>query len=173
VIVRRHPLALLLLLAPGACGGQPTSRVPSSWSAFECDGRAISYFVVGSLAADEAGVTVDCAQGGPRVQRWTLGRDGTRVEDSSAMTPGEFQDLWKRVEGSGWRNLRDCPPEDGGNVPVYTFEVTRGDETRSFSCDALRPPFPWGSLVDELDQAAAAIRGTRGKNILELDDDEG
>lgn len=163
-----------IALASGAlpgCGGKKDTRVPSTWANFDCKDRKASYFVVGAMAAPEAGVAIECASG-PLVRRWTVDRDGTEVEDSKPLTPGEFEDVWKRIEGVGWRNLDDCPPEGGGDVPVYQFDLADYNGSASFQCDALRPPFPWITLVDELDQLAATIRGDRGKGQLELDDSE-
>jgi hypothetical protein len=167
----RLPIIVAIVACAAGCGGSKEPRMPSSWANFECKDRALSYMVVGSLAADEAGIQIDCNQTGPRVVRWLVDNDGTRVEDSAAMTPGEFEDVWKRVEGVGWRNLRDCPPE-GGNVPTYQFDVADWDGSASFECEAMRPAFPWITLIDELDQLAARIRGDRSKNQVDVDDSD-
>lgn len=153
------------------CGGSKEPQMPSSWANFECKDRKVAYFVVGSMAAQEAGVQIDCATAGPRVLRYTVEKDGTRVEDSGNITPGEFDDLWKRVEGVGWRHLGDCPPDVSGDVPVYTFDVADWESSATFQCDALRPTFPWNTLIDELDQFAARIEGTKGKNTIDVEDE--
>ena len=162
---------LVLGLMIGGCGGNKEPEMPSSWANFDCKDRKVSYFVVGSMAADEAGVTIDCATMGPRVLRWAVERDGTRTEDSTNITPGEFDDLWKRIEGTGWRHLEDCPPETDPDVPVYTFDVADHEGAVTFQCEALRPVFPWNTLIDELDQYAARIQGSRGKNTIDVDDE--
>jgi hypothetical protein len=162
---------LLALLVLASCGGNKEPAMPSSWADFDCKGRKVAYFVVGGMAADEAGVTIDCATQGPRVLRWAVEKDGTRTEDSGNITPGEFDDLWKRIEGTGWRHLGDCPPDVDGDVPVYTFDVADHDGAVTFQCDALRPTFPWNTLIDELDQFAATIQGDAGKNTIDVEDE--
>lgn len=168
--MRSAPALAVVVVA--ACGGSKEATMPSSWADFDCRDRVASYFVVGSMAAAEAGVQLDCNVAGPRVLRWTVDKDGTRVEDSGNVTPGEFDDVWKRIEGVGWRHLDDCPPDLDEGAPVYTFDVKYLDEGATFQCESLRPVYPWNTLVDELDQLAARIQGTRGKNTLEIDDSD-
>ena len=146
--------------------------MPSSWANFDCKDRKVSYFVVGGMAAQEYGVQIDCAAQGPRVMRWLVDKEGTRTEDSTNLTPGEFEDLWKRIEGIGWRHLDDCAPDEGKDIPVYTFEVANWDNQHTFQCDALRPEFPYITVIDELDEQAARIRGDRGKAQVEVDDSD-
>ena len=134
--------------------------------------RGAGRIVVGSLAAQEAGVSIDCAEAGPRVTRYTLSDDGTRVEDSQELTPGDFDALWKRIDGTGWRNLRDCDAPAGDNEPVYTYEVADWNGRTTFQCDGLHQPFPYSAIVDELDARAAKIRGDRGRNTLDIDDSD-
>ena len=167
--MRRRGLAGLAL-ALAACGGKQDNHVPSTWANFDCKDRKVSYFVVGGMAAQEAGVQVDCSTQGPRVLRWLVEKDGTRTEDSTNISPGEFEDLWKRIEGVGWRHLGDCAPDEGKDIPVYTFEVADWQDRASFECDALRPEFPWITVIDELDAQAAHIQGDRGKAQVDVDD---
>ncbi|MCA9680496.1 MAG: hypothetical protein H6709_22460 [Kofleriaceae bacterium] len=155
-----------------ACGKPATHRRTSSYANFDCKDRSVLYFVVGSLAAQEAGVSIDCAEAGPRVTRYTLSDDGTRVEDSQELTPGDFDALWKRIDGTGWRNLRDCDAPAGDNEPVYTYEVADWNGRTTFQCDGLHQPFPYSAIVDELDARAAKIRGDRGRNTLDIDDSD-
>jgi hypothetical protein len=170
--VNVRPALLALVIALAACGGSQENRMPSSWANFDCKDRKVSYFVVGGMAAQESGVQVDCSVQGPRVMRWLVDKDGTRTEDSTNITPGEFEDLWKRIEGVGWRHLGDCAPDEGKDIPVYTFEVADWQDTHSFGCDALRPEFPWITLIDELDAQAARIQGNRGKAQVDVDDSD-
>ena len=57
-------------------------------------------------------------------------------------------------------------------MPVWTFDLADWNGTATFQCDALNPPYPYNTLVDELDQLAATIRGDRGKNTIEVDDSD-
>lgn len=164
-------IAATLLVA--ACGGHDEPRMPSSWANFDCKDRKVSYFVVGGMAAQEAGVEIGCAAPvGPHVLRYTLDADGTRVEDSAAMTPGEFEDVWTQIEGTGWRHLDDCAPDAGDDIPVYQFDVSDWNGSATIGCDSLRPEFPYNTFVDTLDERAALIQGDRGKNQLEVDDSD-
>ena len=95
----------------------------------------------------------------------------TKTEASGNITPGEFDDLWKRIEGTGWRHLGDCAPDTGAEVPVYTFDVGDQEQAVTFGCDSLRPEFPWNTIIDELDQFAARIEGDRGKNTIDIEDE--
>lgn len=164
-------LAIVILLA--ACGGREEPRMPSSWANFDCKDRKVSYFVVGGMAAQEAGVTMACAApAGPRVERYSVDKDGTRTEDSQAISPGEFNDVWTRIDATGWRHLDDCAPDTGADVPVYQFDVSDEEKAATIGCDALRPDFPYNTFIDELDQLAARIQGDAGKNTMDLDDSD-
>jgi hypothetical protein len=152
-------LAALAAAAP-ACGGRQHTGAAESDRLFQCKGRSAEYIVVGGLGGDEVGVALDCADAGPRVRRWKVAQDGTREEGAKSMTPGEFDDVWARIEAAGWRNIQDCAQAAAQGDPVYTFDVKNDDDKASFSCSGRgQLPFPWGSLVDELDQAAARVSG--------------
>jgi hypothetical protein len=151
-------LAALAAAAP-ACGGRQHAAAESD-RLFQCKGRSAEYIVVGGIGGDEVGVALDCADAGPRVRRWKVAQDGTREEGAKSLTPGEFDDVWARIEAAGWRNIQDCPQAAAQGDPAYSFDVKNDDDKASFSCSGRgQLPFPWGSLVDELDQAAARVTG--------------
>lgn len=89
------------------------------------------------MAGDELGVAIDCQDAGPRVRRWVAQRDGTREESAKSLTPGEFDDIWARVDGTGWRNLTDCEQAAGKGDPVYTFDAKDWNATVTFGCAGL------------------------------------
>jgi hypothetical protein len=156
-------------IAGAGCGGASRSG-GSGDGGFDCRDRWASYLVVGSLAGAELGVAMDCGQVGPRLRRWVVGKDGTRDEHARSMSPGEFEDVWGRIEGAGWRFLEDCDAEAAATDPIYTFDVKDWNGSVSFSCAGRGAlPFPYGGLVDELDQAAATLPG--GDRGEEADDD--
>jgi hypothetical protein len=166
----KHCLLLIVLLA-GCKKSEPA--MPRSWATFECKDRRASYFVVGGMAGQEAGAQMDCNVQGPRVLRWVEDKDGTKTEDSAAITPGEFNDVWTRINGVGWQNLGDCAPDLGNDIPVYTYDIGDWDKQATFECTALDPPFPYNTLIDELNQLASAkIKGDRGKNQMDIDDSD-
>lgn len=150
----------LVGLGLAACGGGQHRSTDDALDLFKCKSRSVSYIVTGSIAGDELGVAIDCQDAGPRVRRWRVERDGTREESAKSLTPGEFDDIWQRVDGAGWRNLKDCDQAAGKGDPVYTFDAKDWNGANSFACGGRGAlPFPYGNLVDELDQAAAAITG--------------
>jgi len=149
----------MAVIALAACGGGQRGRDRSS-APFDCRDRWVSYIVAGSLAGSEVGVAMDCAQRGPRLRRWVVAKDGSRDDRGRSLTAGEFDDIWNRIEGAGWRFLKDCDASAAPTDPVYTFDVKDWNGKVSFSCAGRGAlPFPYGSIVDELDQAAAAVRG--------------
>jgi hypothetical protein len=161
--------ALAAVTVAAGCGGASRSGA-SGDSGFDCRDRWASYLVVGSLAGAELGVAMDCGQVGPRLRRWVVGTDGTRDEHARSMSPGEFEDVWGRIEGAGWRFLEDCDAEAAATDPIYTFDVKDWNGSVSFSCAGRGAlPFPYGGLVDELDQAAATLQGGAGSD---RDDEE-
>ncbi|MCE9573866.1 MAG: hypothetical protein K8W52_12020 [Deltaproteobacteria bacterium] len=156
----RAALAVVGLVGLGACGGHQHAGAGDDDSMFQCKSRSVSYIVTGGIAGDELGVAIDCQDAGPRVRRWVVQRDGARDESAKSLTPGEFDDIWQRVDGAGWRNIRDCDQAAGKGDPVYTFDAKDWNASNSFSCAGRGAlPFPYGNLIDELDQAAAAITG--------------
>lgn len=143
-----------------ACGGKQHGGGTEDLSMFQCKGRSAEYIVVGGMAGEELGVALDCADAGPRVRRWKVAHDGTRDDAAHSLSPGEFDDVWARINSVGWANLKDCGKSAPGD-PVYTFDL-KDDQNgaASFSCSGRGDlPFPYNSLVNELDQAGAAVTG--------------
>ncbi len=156
--------ALLLLtagVALGACGGRQKQAL-AEMQDFECKDRVASFIATNHMAADEIGVQMDCAEHGPRIQRWRVEKDGTRLEDSRSMTPGEFDDVWTRVADSGWENLKDCTNGGGDSEPIYSFDLKDNQSEAQFACQAQRLPFPYNAIVDPLEVAAAKDKGDLG-----------
>ena len=148
----------VLLVGLAACGGSQHGGA-EDMSLFQCKERSAEYIVVGGMAGEELGVALDCKDAGPRVRRWRVAHDGTRDDASKSMTPGEFDDIWARLQDSGWENLKDCGAAKSGD-PVYTFDVKNDRTASSFSCAGRGDlPFAYQTIVNELDQAAAAITG--------------
>jgi hypothetical protein len=156
----RVGLAVVLGLVASGCGGkQHGGGDGDDGRLFNCKERSAEYIVVGSMAGEELGVALDCASAGPRVRRWRVEKDGTRDDAAKSLTPGEFDDVWARINDTGWHNLGDCGATKAGD-PVYTFDVKDNQGKSSFACSGRGTlPFPYSTLVDELDQAAAAITG--------------
>ena len=140
-----------------ACGNphQDTLRQNAD---FDCHDRVASYVVVGSLTAAEVGVQVDCAEKGPRVRRWTVTKDGTRDEYEGSMTVGDFDRMWDKIDGAGWKYLKDCDGTGQPDDPVYSFDVKDWNGSASFECtNAGDLPYPYNTIVDELDFKAARV----------------
>ena len=99
----------------------------------------------------------DCRDQGPRIVRWTVTRDGNRDEHQASLGVGEFDRLWEKIDGAGWRYLKDCDGTGQPEDPVYSFDVKDWNGSVSFSCTNAGPlPYPYNTIVDELDFKAAA-----------------
>lgn len=149
-------LVVFLVTSAAACGNRDRDTLRRN-AEFECHDRIASYVVVGSLTATEVGVQVDCAEAGPRVKRWEVSKDGTRDEYEGSMTVGDFDRMWEKIDGAGWRYLKDCDGTGQPNDPIFTFDVKDWNGEATFTCTNAGPlPYPYNTLVDELDFKAAA-----------------
>lgn len=152
-------LSVGALVVAAGCAN-PNARLARENAEFRCRDRSASYTVVGSLAGAEVGVQLDCAVAGPRIVRWTVDRDGNRAEQAASLGVHEFDRIWARVDASGWRNMQDCTGSGGERDPVYDIEMKDWQHQKAFACVHAGPlPFPYNTIVDELDLRAAAIGG--------------
>jgi hypothetical protein len=160
-------LARIALVCAGlggliGCGGGQRERIARDAQRFDCRGRRASYSVVHHLAGDEIGVQIDCADAGPRIKRWRSGNAGTQ-EDARSITPGEFDRVWREIDGTGWPNLRDCSNGTGGrHDPIYVFDIKDDQNQAAFQCQSQSMPYPYNAIVDPLDLAAQAGRRQLG-----------
>jgi hypothetical protein len=155
-------LAILVLVA--SCGGN-RAQIEAEREPFNCKARSATYQAAKHISGDELGVLLDCEAAGPRVKRWKTSRDGKHVEDTRAITPGEFDHAWKEIEGTGWPNLHDCANgslEKGD--PLYSFEIKDDENSAKFECQTRVMPYPYNDITDPLDMLA-----NKGK---QLGDDE-
>lgn len=137
-----------------ACGGAQRD-VAREAARFDCRSRSASYVAKRHMAGDELGAQIDCAEAGPQIKRWRIDKAGTRLEDAHGLTPGEFDAIWKEIDGTGWPNLRDCTNGTGGKLdPVYVFDIKDDQNQASFQCQSQSMPYPYNDLVDPLDLAA-------------------
>jgi hypothetical protein len=156
---------VVLLAALVACGGAQ-KQAEREQQPFNCKDRIASYMAVKTMAGEERGVQIDCAEAGPRITRWKTDKDGTRQEDKRNITPGQFDAVWSQIAGTGWENLKDCT---NGTLekrdPVYQFDVADDENKSSFSCQTREVPYPYFDITNALDQAA--MQGAK-----QLGDDE-
>jgi hypothetical protein len=149
-------------LALAACGGTK-AQVEREQQTFDCRSRSASYMATKHISGDELGVLIDCAEVGPRIKRWKVDKAGTRTEDARSITPGEFEKVWKEIEGTGWPNLRDCT---NGSLekrdPVYVFDIKDDQNQVSFQCQTREMPYPYNDITDPLDLAASQGKGQLG-----------
>jgi hypothetical protein len=145
------------------CGGGQREQSARDAQRFDCRGRRASYIATHHLAGDEIGVQIDCADAGPRIKRWRSERSGTRQEDARSLTPGEFDKVWREIDGTGWPNLHDCGNGTGGKRdPIYVFDIKDDQNQASFQCQSQSVPYPYNGIVDPLDLAAQAGRRQLG-----------
>jgi hypothetical protein len=156
--VRAAALAITL----AACGGT-RAQVEREQQAFQCHDRIASYAAVKHISGDEIGVQIDCAEVGPRIKRWKTAKTGQHVEDAHNLTPGEFDKVWREIDGTGWPNLKDCANGSlGKSDPVYQFDIKDDQNKASFSCQTRDVPYPYFDITNALDLAAAQGRGQLG-----------
>ena len=150
-------LALTLALALPACGGGQKQPSDNGDKSFDCDARRIAYIATNHFAGPEVGVVVDCAERGPRIKRWVvIDEDGGKSTNEHSLTTAEFEDLWEKVDSTGWRNLTDCDnPEMVEGDPLYRFGIKQQDDATSLTCGGKTLPFPYDRLTNELDLLVA------------------
>jgi len=155
----RGAAAIAGVVICAACGGAQRDLVKRETQAFDCRKRIASYVVSHHMAGDELGVQIDCADAGPRIKRWVMDRAGTRQEDAHGLTPGEFDKIWREIDGTGWPNLRDCANGTAGKQdPIYLFDIKDDQNQASFQCQSQSMPYPYNDIVDPLDLAAQVGR---------------
>ncbi|MBA3819873.1 MAG: hypothetical protein H0X17_13340 [Deltaproteobacteria bacterium] len=168
--MRSSGLGLLVAVvgfASAGCGARQRQATAEQQD-FDCKERLVSYVVSGHMAASELGVQMDCAEG-PRIKRWKVDKQGARVHDDRALTPAEFDRVWREVDGTGWVNLKDCENGSGGKQdPVYVFDIKDDQNKSSFQCQSQSMPYPYNGIVDPLDVAAQQGRGQLGEEPEEL-----
>jgi hypothetical protein len=156
-------VACVALAACAACGGGRREQIEREAQRFDCRGRRASYTVAHHLAADEIGVQIDCVDAGPRIKRWRTEKSGKRQEDTRQLTPGEFDKVWREIDGTGWPYLRDCGNGSGGrHDPIYQFDIKDDQNKASFQCQSQSMPYPYNDIVDPLDLAAQVGRRQLG-----------
>ena len=162
----RRTLLVTAALA-AACGSStPRRRAPGENSEFECLGRRAEYMVVGGFVAPEAGISMICDNDRPMLTVWRVDAGGSRSEHDHALSSGQFDDTWEKIDSTGWRYLdKECPGSTAQKVvkkgrardPLYTIDVSASKVSSSFVCGAKELPFPYNQLVNELDLLAAGF----------------
>jgi len=144
------------LVVVAACGGS-NKQVESERQPFNCKDRSASYVAAKSMGGDEVGVAMDCKEAGPRITRWRTDKLGNRQNDTHPISPGQFDQTWKEIDGTGWPNLHDCA---NGSLakedPVYQFDIADDENKASFSCQTRVMPYPYNDITDPLDLLANA-----------------
>ena len=149
-------LASVALLCTG-CGGAKGADNGGQVNNFDCDDRRIAYIASNHFAGRQVGVVVDCAERGPRIKRWVvIDEEGGKKTGEHSLTPEQFDELWGKVDSTGWRNLIDCDnPEAAEGDPLYRFGIKQQEETISLTCGGKTLPFPYDRLTNELDLLVA------------------
>ena len=146
----------LVSLALG-CGGSQNQGVSEDVRNFECANRRVAYIATGHFAGPEVGVVIDCAERGPRIKRWVVIDDsGGKETGEHSLTVRQFNDLWEKVDSTGWQNLSDCDnPDAGEGDPAYKFGIQDQNGSVSLACDGKQLPFPYDRLLNEIDLLVA------------------
>jgi hypothetical protein len=154
-VTARACIALLLL---AGCGATPPSGPGTGRVELACNERRAEYVVAGGFAALEVGVVIECTDAGATLARWRRTEpEGEPGRTTKRLAAGEFEELWSKVESTGWRNLEDCDnPAAAPGDPLYTFYISDHISRVSFTCVGKSLPFPYDRIVTEFDLAAAA-----------------
>lgn len=153
---------VIFIAALAACGARQ-NQADREAQQFECRDRSASYIATRHIAGDELGVQLDCADAGPRIQRWKTDKNGQRIADERALTPGDFDKTWREIDATGWPLLKDCA---NGSLekrdPVYVFDIKDDMNKASFQCQTRDVPYPYNDITDALDLMAAQGRKQLG-----------
>jgi hypothetical protein len=156
----RRVVALAFVAATACGGGSQTGRSMERVTDFECRERRVEYLLAGGFVALEAGVSVTCKGDTVSLKTWRVtDKAGTTHRKSHALSQVEFDELWAKIESTGWRNLGDCDnPEAGDGDPLYVIDIGDIDYNVSLNCQGKGElPFPYNRLVNELDLKAAGF----------------
>jgi hypothetical protein len=152
---------VVVLVALGCSGARDRARREAV--DFQCRDRIASYIATHHMGGDEIGVQMDCAEAGPRIKRWRMNKQGQRVDDQHALSPVEFDNVWREIDGAGWPNLKDCGNGTNGKQdPIYTFDIKDDQNKASFQCQSKSMPYPYNTIVDPMDVAAQRDRKQLG-----------
>ncbi|HEY5925854.1 MAG TPA: hypothetical protein VIV11_29405 [Kofleriaceae bacterium] len=153
---------VIFVAALAACSGRQ-NQADREARDFDCRERTASYVAIKHIAGDELGVSLDCAEAGPRIKRWKTDKQGHRVADERALTPNDFDKTWREIDATGWPLLRDC---SNGSLektdPVYKFDIKDDTNKVSFQCQTRDVPYPYNDITDALDLMASQGRGQLG-----------
>lgn len=151
-------LAVAALCACG--GGAKSTGGGDGYTSFKCYERRVTYSVNGGFAGAEVGVSIECAESGSvKLVKWRTDEDGTEDTDTFPLEQWEFDELWKKIDSTGWRHLdEECDnPDAVDGDPVYQFEIADAMASNAMMCEGTELPFPYDRLVNELDLKAAAF----------------
>ena len=160
----RSAAAAMCLVAIAACGAPEKRRSrPGETTPFECNSRRAEYLVVGGFVAPEAGISMVCDGGGPRIITWRVEPGDDRVEQTHALSAEQFEATWEQVDSTGWRFLdKECGNPKRKGEPIYTIDIGDHASQVSLSCVGKELPFPYDRLVNELDLRAAGFGDDAG-----------
>ncbi len=157
--MRRTGAALALTGAAAvlvACGGARARSGPAV--DFDCKERRFEYIATGTLMYAEQGIRLTCEHDRPTLTRYFTTSAGKQTSKTGRIGVSDWEKAWKEFDSAGWRFLEDCKASGGDErEPLYTFEVSDGDHTRTFRCQGNELPFPYEALRNALDFAAAEL----------------
>jgi hypothetical protein len=146
---------LLLGLAIASCGGRQKGAGPGD---FECKDRRAMYVATGSLVYAEQGIRLSCEGNDTRLEQYFVATDGKEKRSGATISRYDWEKAWEEFDNAGWRMLEDCDnPGAGEKDPIYTFEISDGDRTKTVMCKGIELPFPYDRLRNALDIAAASL----------------
>ena len=150
-------LAAAIAVALAGCGGKTAPKESEYNKNFACKDRQVAYIATNVFAGPQVGVVVDCAERGPRIKRWVvIDENGGKKTGDKSLTAIEFDELWEKIESTGWRNLSDCEnPNAAEGDPAYRYRISDAEQTVNLACAGNELPFPFNRMTNELDLIVA------------------
>jgi hypothetical protein len=157
--MKTERLLAIALTALAACAAAPAKKTAVSYGDFACKERRASYILTGALSMyHKQGIRMTCEGDVPRVERFFELEDGTEKKHTGTVSPNVWNKSWQDFENAGWRNLHDCENKGAGDRDaIYDFEVADGEFQSLFQCQGSALPFPYDTIQQALESAAAEL----------------
>lgn len=155
---------LATIAAALGCGGASSGGGPAVYADFDCADRRMGYELTGGFGAHKTGVAATCDQS-PQIVTFRQETPETeRVLQTRKISSTEFDELWEKIDSTGWRHLEDCDYLSMGSDPEFVIVIGDHSAKSSIRCsptgsgESKSLQFPHESIINELDRAARGFQ---------------